>query len=506
MEEKKSADRKIAVVGTGAAGLGVLTALFDKGEKFKIVVFDIGEDISPKGGTDSSDDKQIVRYYDQVYKNIRGNNSFEFPPPKTHFARQIPRQPVGKKLKIFKSQAFGGLTNYWGATMLPLTDREMKDWPISKEDLYPYYEKISELVGLSSREDALDKYFKRNFSTRPAIRPVDMLEKLDKIVNQNSRQNNYHFFSGPNRCGLETGKDSSNSCVYCGQCLAGCFNDSIYSSRTAIKKYLEDPRVEYIQEKVIKISDDNLPSIVTETGRAYKGFNKVFLGAGCPHTSEIVMRSMGYQGTLSIADNAVYVFPVFYWGKGSKERNNQKYVSLCNLIVCCVPEEETEPMLQLQIYPSFEYLWRYNIPSRLWPAVRPFVNYSRGRIAFVRMYDHSKYSQAYSLRMVNDKLVMDREREASGGQRIKKLIKEIRKTMNHKKFYVPPIKPILQKVNSHYTSTLPYNGNKIKISPLGEVMENVFVCDSSVFPDSTAVNPGFTIMANAYRVADKVVN
>jgi ferredoxin len=506
MENKISADEKIAIVGTGAAGLGVLTALIDKKKDFKIVVFDIGDNIAPKNKVDSSDNNQILQYYSQVYRDIRRNNSFEFPPPKTHFAEKIPRQPVGKKLKIFKSRAFGGLTNYWGATMLPLTDREMKGWPIKKEDLYPYYEKISELVGLSSGDDDLNKYFKRDFSTRPAIRPVDILEKLDKVVHQNSHQNNYHFFSGSNRCGLETREGRSNSCVYCGQCLAGCFNDSIYSSRMSIKKYLNDPRVEYIQEKVIKISNDNFSSVITETGRVYKGFNKVFLGAGCPHTTEIVMRSINYQGTLSMADNAVYVFPVFYWGKGTKEKNNQEYISLCNLIVCCVPDEKTEPMLQLQIYPSFEYLWRYNIPSWLWPAVKPLANYSRGRIAFVRMYDHSKYSQSYSLRMVNDKLVMDREKQSAGGQRVRNLFKTIRKTMNHGKFYVPPIKPILQKVNSHYTSTLPYNGNKIKVSSLGEIMKNVFVCDSSVFLDSPAVNPGFTIMANAYRVADKVVN
>ena len=101
---------------------------------------------------------------------------------------------------------------------------------------------------------------------------------------------------------------------------------------------------------------------------------------------------------------------------------------------------------------------------------------------------------------------MKREKEANGGQRIKNLFKAIRKTMNHNGFYIPPIKPILQKVNSHYTATLPYNGNKIKVSPLGEVMKDVFVCDSSVFPDSPAVNPGFTIMANAYRTVDKVLN
>ncbi|MBU1255768.1 MAG: hypothetical protein ABIJ83_00235 [Patescibacteria group bacterium] len=504
--DNKNNRSKLAVIGTGTAGLGALTALLDKQGDFKIVVFDIGEDVSLKNKIDNSDTEQIIQYYNQIYKDIRKRNSFKFPPPKTHFAKQISKQSVGKNLNIFKSQAFGGLTNYWGATMLPLTDREMKDWPINKEDLYPYYKKMSQVVGLASEDDDLNKYFKYDFSTRPAIKPITMLSKLNRVINQHGQQNNYSFVSGSNRCGLETRNGYPNKCVYCGQCLAGCFNNSIYSSRMTIEKYLDDSRVEYIKAKVSKISNNNSPCIITETGDSYQGFDKVFLCAGSPHTTEIVMRSMNYKGSLSMADNAVYVFPVMYFGRGSKEMKAKEYISLCNLITCCVPKENEEPMVQLQIYPSFEYMWRYNIPSWLWPILKRIVNYSRTRIAFVRMYDHSKYSQSYSLRMANDKLIMKRERQACGGQRIKDLFKVVRKTMNHNGFYIPSIKPILQKVNSHYTATLPYNGNKIKISPLGEVMKDVFICDSSVFPDSPAVNPGFTIMANAYRVVDKVIN
>ena len=496
---------KIAVIGTGAAGVGVLTALLNKQSDFKIIVFDVGENVSSKNEIDSSDTEQITQYYNQIYKDIRKKNGFKFPPPKTHFAEQIPRQSVGENLNIFKSQAFGGLTNYWGATMLPLTDREMKDWPISKEELYPYYEKISQVVGLSSEDNDLNKYFNRDFSTRPAIKPIGILNKLDKVINQYNKQNNYSFVSGPNRCGLETRDSQLNSCVYCGQCLAGCFNDSIYSSRMTIKKYLNDSRIEYVKAKVSKIIN-NSSCIVTEDRNSYQGFDKIFLCAGAPHTTEIVMRSMNYKNSLSMADNAVYVFPIIYFRRGSKEMRAKEYISLCNLITCCIPENNDEPMVQLQIYPSFEYMWRYNIPSWLWPILKPIVNYSRARVAFVRMYDHSKYSQSYSLKMKNDKLIMKREREACGGKRIKELIKNLRKTINHNGFYIPPIKPILQKVNSHYTATLPYNGDKIKVSPLGEVMKDVFVCDSSVFPDSPAVNPGFTIMANAYRTADKVLS
>jgi choline dehydrogenase-like flavoprotein len=36
-------------------------------------------------------------------------------------------------------------------------------------------------------------------------------------------------------------------------------------------------------------------------------------------------------------------------------------------------------------------------------------------------------------------------------------------------------------------------------------VENLYVVDSSFFPSSGAVNPGLTIMANALRVGDHLV-
>jgi hypothetical protein len=66
-------------------------------------------------------------------------------------------QPVGQYLRIFKSESLGGLTNYWGATMLPFTDREMSRWPISSKALDPYYEQMAHLVGLAARPDALNE-------------------------------------------------------------------------------------------------------------------------------------------------------------------------------------------------------------------------------------------------------------------------------------------------------------------------------------------------------------
>jgi len=137
---------KIAVVGAGAAGLGALTALLDKKNNFNIFVYDIGKTIESAPAADNPTQDWIASFYNQIYQKIRSRYSFKFPPAKTHFGEQIARQPVGKKFKIFKSETFGGLTNYWGATMLPFTDKELKNWPIKKEERKNF--PASRIVGL----------------------------------------------------------------------------------------------------------------------------------------------------------------------------------------------------------------------------------------------------------------------------------------------------------------------------------------------------------------------
>ncbi|MBU1137095.1 hypothetical protein KKD72_01865, partial [Patescibacteria group bacterium] len=451
MEER---GKKIAVIGTGAAGLGVLTALLDKKSNFNIFVYDIGKTIEKAPISDNPTQDWINSFYSKIYQKIRSLYPFKFPPAKTHFGEQIARQPVGQNLNIFKSETFGGLTNYWGATMLPFTNRELEKWPIKKEELYLSYERIAQLVGLSADSDNLNQYFEKDFSTRPPLSPTAVLSRLDQLISQNPSKGEFKIISGINRCGVETREGHPNSCVYCGECLAGCFRDSIYSARKTIKTYFKDPGVKYCAgAKVSRLKEKNgLIEIEFANGQSEKGFSKVFLGAGCPSSTEIIMRSIGFKGELTMADNSVYVFPVFYLGRKPKEAG-KSYFALCNLILGCLPKNEKDRFAQVQIYPNFDYLWRYNSPAWLWNLIRPVVGLLRRHIFWGRLYLHSDYSQSYSIQLKNDQLAMSHISRAKPRKYLKNLVSSLRSSINHQGFYFPPIPPLRQKINSHYTST-----------------------------------------------------
>src|SRR4051794_17230217 len=56
---------------------------------------------------------------------------------------------------LLPSLALGGLSNVWGAAMLPYAQHDLGGWPITAEQLAPHYAAVLELTGLAGRRDAL---------------------------------------------------------------------------------------------------------------------------------------------------------------------------------------------------------------------------------------------------------------------------------------------------------------------------------------------------------------
>ena len=501
--------RKVAVIGSGASAVGALTGLFKQASDVEITLFDVGQRVAAPPEIENPSQEWIADFYDDIYRKIRAIQPYKFPPPKTHFGEAIAKQPVGDRWRVFRSETFGGLTNYWGATLLPFTDREMAKWPINKEALQPYYEAIAQLVGLTGGSDALNDYYS-DFSTRPSIKPTAMLGELDRVVNRSDlkRSAPFKILSGLNRCAIETRKDHPRGCVYCGECLAGCFRDSIYSARHTMSQYKRDARcVKVIEGRVRRIEEggrrihiDTAQGSITESD-----FAKVFLCAGCLASTEIMMTSLGISRGPVVTDNAVYVFPILYLGKLPREAANEAYLALCNLIFACIPQSQAKHSAQVLIYPNFDYLWRYNMPTKLWAMSKTIFGALRSRLFWGRLYIHSDQSQAYAMEMKRNQMSLEVARKMTDRTHVNEWMKGIRAVVNQNGFYIPPIPPIQEATNSHYGGTLPYGGELVKVPASSEVMPGVYLCDGACFPESPAMVPTFTLMANAMRVATEAM-
>ena len=213
------------------------------------------------------------------------------------------------------------------------------------------------------------------------------------------------------------------------------------------------------------------------------------------------MRSTGIHQAEPMQDNAVYVFPIFNFNCDGIKNYGEDHLSINNLIIGLDPKKEKDRFAQALVYTNFDYMWRYNIPNGLWQLIKWKFKYGRNKVLWARLYVHGEHSQAYGIGLKDNKLNFTYARQANKNI-VSGMMKSLKKALNRNGFWIPPINPLLQKSNSHYASTLPYNGTKIPVDEKAMVMKNVYVCDSSVFPTLPAVSLTFTIMANAARIVD----
>jgi hypothetical protein len=157
-------------------------------------------------------------------------------------------------------------------------------------------------------------------------------------------------------------------------------------------------------------------------------------------------------------------------------------------------------MSVIQVYPFFDLLWQYYLPSILWPMIRPLGRGLRAHVAIARLYATPEQSQAYRFTLdAQGEPLLALERAPCALEEIPGLWAAVRAGLSGNGFWVPPAPKILHRTSSHYAGTLPLAGTACAAD--GSLAAGVYVCDSAAFPRSSAFSPTLTIMAYARRTA-----
>jgi choline dehydrogenase-like flavoprotein len=169
-------------------------------------------------------------------------------PPKTTFGYfdaavggwQVPGEPYttapGNDWVWFRSRMLGGRTNHWGRISLRMGPYDFKpysrdgkgfDWPITYDDLAPYYDKTEELIGVFGSIENLENTPDGKFQPPPAPRCYE-------LVVQKACQK-LHIPCIPSRFSILTQPlNGRPACHYCSQCGRGCATGSNFSSPTVL--------------------------------------------------------------------------------------------------------------------------------------------------------------------------------------------------------------------------------------------------------------------------------
>jgi choline dehydrogenase-like flavoprotein len=136
----------------------------------------------------------------------------------------------------FRSRMLGGRTNHWGRISLRFGPDDFRrksidglgdDWPITYEDMKPYYDRVDQFVGIFGSNEGLHNDPDGVFLPPPKPRCYELLIKqaADKLK----------ITCIPSRLSILTRPlNGRAACHYCGQCNRGCRTHSNFSSPSVL--------------------------------------------------------------------------------------------------------------------------------------------------------------------------------------------------------------------------------------------------------------------------------
>ena len=145
-------------------------------------------------------------------------------------------QAPGSTFDWFRGRMLGGRTNHWGRISLRMGPDDFRrksldglghDWPITYDEVKPYYDKLDRLVGIFGSMEGLPNEPDGVFLPPPKPRCYELLIKqaADKL----------HITCVSSRLSILTRPlNGRPACHYCGQCGRGCSTHSNFSSPSVL--------------------------------------------------------------------------------------------------------------------------------------------------------------------------------------------------------------------------------------------------------------------------------
>ncbi|SMO38798.1 GMC family oxidoreductase [Fodinibius sediminis] len=139
----------------------------------------------------------------------------------------------------FRSRMLGGRTNHWGRISLRMGPRDFKggtydgvtdDWPISYEDIKPFYDKVDRLIGVYGTVEGLENEPDGIFlpPPEPTLNEL-LLKKGAEEVGVNVIPGRGSVLTKP-----LPGNNDRGSCFFCGQCNRSCKIAADFSSSNVL--------------------------------------------------------------------------------------------------------------------------------------------------------------------------------------------------------------------------------------------------------------------------------
>jgi choline dehydrogenase-like flavoprotein len=224
-------------------------------------------------------------------------------------------QAPGTRFDWWRGRMLGGRTNHWGRISLRFGPHDFRgksrdglgdDWPISYDDVAPYYDRIDDLIGVFGSREGLANHPDGKFQPPPTPRCYELL------VKQASDKLNVTCI--PSRLSVITQpKPGRQACHYCGQCNRGCSVKANFSSPDVlIAPALATGRLTLLTNAMVRevtVGKDGLATGVSYVDKATNEDREirarvVVLAASALETSRLLLNSKSSRFPQGLANSS----------------------------------------------------------------------------------------------------------------------------------------------------------------------------------------------------------
>jgi choline dehydrogenase-like flavoprotein len=297
----------VVIIGSGAGGGTATKVLTDLG--VSVALLEAGPPLNP-----AKDFKEHMWPHQVPHRGVGDGGAGYFghsPWPFGYFTAtsggwELPGEPYtvakGSKFMWFRSRVVGGRTNHYGRISLRFADYDFMpysrdgigtDWPITYDEIAPYYDKAESFVGVTGSHEGIRSAPDGQFQPCPPPRVHEVLvqracKKLD-------------IPCIPSRLAIITKPTNGRApCHYCAQCGRGCITNSNYSSsQVQIFPAMKSGRVklftgamarELITDSSGKVTAVSYIDKATRTEKQIRCRSVVVAGGAC-ETSRLLLNS-----------------------------------------------------------------------------------------------------------------------------------------------------------------------------------------------------------------------
>ena len=505
------------ILGSGPSGFAAATALTARGRD--VLVVDAG--IEMDGAAQTLRARMAAKEPDQwsaadreaIGAMRRSEKSDSIRPFGSDFLFRLPPEMDGLQYDdtihaLRPSFARGGLSNGWGASVLPYHASDFDGWPITLTDLAPHYQAIAPMIGMAAYRDGLAGLF-----TGLPVEERHMLPQsaqaralLNRMEDRKSAFDRIGLHFGASRQAISTG------CRACAMCLYGCPYGLIFNAGDAVQKMAEAGALHYRSDVVAKGFTEMAGGVTLHTSKGEIEGDRLFVAAGILPTTQIALSSLGLTDhEATILDSQHFYLPMLHgWSAGTDPSAEPRH-ALAQIFWEIDDPEVDAHLVHAQLY-TYNDTYAPDMRQRFGPLAgmaKPLIKALSRRLIVAQPYLHSDVSPAIGTRLSGGRLAFRRienDRTAAVMERVKHRMAKVARMAG-----MLPLTPLLRPgtlgSSFHCGGSLPMRESPKpgETDPLGRPagLKRVHIVDASVFPTVPAPTITLSVMANAHRIASE---